>query len=401
MGVVYGVDVGDDLGVRSTAASYDDYAGNEPQGVAGIADAVAPVGDYSDVVPLPAYAIGRTDAALDVVPATVRDSRTTDSRYALFNVDPYVPLSGKPRALGGTTGRIEVSMTVGGLRELETYPDPASVAMDSQARWLPETARYPANLQWFPFSAAGQVDQLIEGGQSWQGLTEASWGDLLTQPWLAYSGAAAITSGALGDLSWYSSSGAPPKIVTNYTYLRGGSFVVGSAMSLRKGQFLYSDTLTLETSQITVVLAAVLRVPQGSWYTVLESTSSSPTQGPVSVRYHREGVLVLWCDEALATIPVQAGLTRPNQPILVSLTIDFDSSEVTMCAVDSATHVTTVRLQERPSIQPRLYLGRSEDTGANSVMEILEADLWTTVLTSQGVVDRMGRLDRLYGVSSS
>lgn len=292
-------------------------------------------------------------------------------------------------------------MTVGGLRELETYPEPSSVAVDAQVRWLPEVARYPANLQWFPFSTAGQIDQLVEGGESWQALTESTWTDLITQPWLAYSGAAAITSGALGDFTWYSSSGAPPKISTNYTYLRGGQFVTGTAMSLRDGQFFYSDTLTLETSQITVIMAAVLRVPKGAWYTVLETTSNSPTQGPVSVRYHREGVVALWCDELLGAIPVQAGLTRPNQPVLIALTMDFDSSEVRLAVVDTATHTVTARLQDRPSIQPRLYLGRSSQTGANAVMEVLEVDLWTDVLDEQGVVGKMARLDRLYGVSSS
>lgn len=402
MGVVYRVDVGDDLGVRDVASSFDDYSGDEPQGQPGIADVVAPVGDYLDISADAALAFSGADASLDITPAVVRDPLTVDSRYAVFNADEFVVVQGKPRAVTDLTCRVQVSMSVSGLRELETYPDPEGVQVDAQARWLPQIPRYPASLQWFPFSVDGQQDELIEGGQSYEALAELTYDDMVSQPWFAFSGAATIVTGAQGDFSWYSSSGAPPRVVSNYTFLRGDTFVTGSAMSFRRGQYMYSDTLALETGQITLAACAVLRVPRGEWYTVLEVTPTlTGFQSPLSVRYHRSGVLSLWSDDVLGEIRLQAGVTRPNQPVIVALGIDFDSVEVTLAAVDTATHLVVGRLQQRPELQPRLYLGRSTTYGADASMELLEVDYWTRELSRDQLVARLAVLDRMYGVSAS
>lgn len=402
MGALYGVDVGDDLGVRSTAASYDDYAGDEPQGVPGIAQVVAPVGDYLDLIPDVGLTSSSADASLLVDPPITRDSRTVDARFAEFDVDDFIPIQGRPRVVTDLVNVITPSMLVGGLGELETYPDPEDVRIDSQARWLPQVPRYPANLQWFPFSVGGSEDRLVQGGKDYAQLEDLTWAEVAVQPWLTFSGLSTVVTGAQGNLSWYASSGATPTIATGYTYVRGGGFVTQPAMTLRGGQYFFSDTLAYESDQVTVVLVAVIRTPRGEWSPVVESVPTiDATQDPISLRYHRSGVLALWCGSVLGEIQLQAGITRPNQPVIVALNINFADVTATVACVDTATHVISSSLPSRPTLRPRLVMGYSRLGGSPASMEVLEVDYWTRNFTQASLVERLAQLDRIYGVSSS
>lgn len=349
-----------------------------------------------------AVTVSAADSALLVDPAVTRDNRTVDARFAEFDADEFVALLGRPFAITDLVNPIGVSMLVGGLAELETFPDPESVGVDSQARWLPQTARYPANLQWFPFSVNGAQDKLVEGGKDYAQVKALSWDELDNQAWLAYSGKSTIVSGAQGNLSWYSSSAAPPSIASGYTFVRGGGFVSSPAMVFRSGQYMFSDTLAWESDQVTVMMVAVLRTPRGEWSSVLESVPTLDTsQDPVSLRYHRSGVLALWSGTVLAEVGVQAGITRPNQPVIVALNIDFANVSATLACVDSATHVVSAALPSRPSLRPRLVMGYSRLGGSPASMEVLEVDYWTTNFDQSDLLARMAQLDHMYGVSSS
>jgi hypothetical protein len=399
---MYGVDVGDDLGIRSTAQEFDGYSGDEAAGVAGIAEVIAPVGDFESLVPLTSATLSSADASLSVDPALVRDPRTVPARFASMAADEFIPVAGKPRAVTDLTCLIRPTATVGGIGALETYPEPEVSVTDAQARWLPQIARYPASLQWFPFSVNGSEDRLVEGGTSYAQLTGTTWDDVATQPWLTYSGLASVVTGAQGDLSWYSSAGATPTISPSYSYVRGGGFVTGPAMTLRRGQYLFSDTLTWETDQFTVLAVAVLRPPAGEWFSVIDSTPTLDLfEDPVSLRFHRSGVLALWCGGPLGEIQLQAGITRPNQPVIVGFTLNFDDLSASLVAVDTATHVVSTRLVNRPSLRPRLYMGYSRMGGGPVSMDVLEVNYWTAQLSVDQVVARAAQLDRMYGVSSS
>lgn len=347
-------------------------------------------------------AVSLGDAALLVDPSVTRDARTVDARFAEFDVDEFISIQGKPRAITDLINVISPQMTVTGLGELETYPEPTLAMLDSQARWLPQVPRYPANLQWFPFSVNGAEDRLVEGGKDFAQLRALTWTEVATQPWLAISGLSTVVTGAQGDLSWYSSSGATPTISPGYTYVRGGGFVSSPAMVLRGGQYLFSDTLAWESDQVTVAMVAVIRTPKGEWTPVLESVPTlDTTQDPVSLRYHRSGVLALWCGSVLGEIQLQAGITRPNQPVIIALNINFAQTTATVACVDTAAHVISSSLPSRPTLQPRLVMGYSRLGGAPASMEVLEVDYWTTNFTRSDLLDRMAQLDRIYGVSSS
>ena len=332
----------------------------------------------------------------------VRDPRTVPARFAEMSADAFIPLQGKPRAVTDLTCLIRPTAVVGGISALETYPEPESSMVDAQARWLPQTARYPANLQWFPFSVNGSEDRLVEGGTSYAELSESTWADVAVQPWLTFSGLSSVVTGAQGDLSWYSSAGATPTIAPAYSYVRGGGFVTGPAMTLRRGQYLFSDTLTWETNQFTVLAVVILRPPQGEWFSVVDSTPTLDLfEDPVSLRFHRSGVLALWSGGPLGEIQLQAGITRPNQPVIVGFTLNFDDLETSIVAVDTATHVVSTRLMNRPSLRPRLYMGYSRMGGGPVSMDVLEVNYWTANLAVDEVVARAAQLDRIYGVSSS
>jgi hypothetical protein len=402
MGALYGVDVGDDLGVRTTATSYDDYSGDPPEGVPGIAEVVAPVGDFLDLIPDVGLALTAGDGALLVDPSITRDNRTVDARYAEFDVDEFIAIEGKPRAVTDLVNVIAPQMLVTGLGELETYPEPEATVVDSQARWLPQTPRYPANLQWFPFSVNGAEDRLVNGGKDFAQLKALTWTEVALQPWLTFSGLSTVVTGAQGDLTWYSSSGATPTIASGYTYVRGGGFVSQPAMVMRGGQYLFSDTLAWESDQVTIAMVVVIRTPRGEWCPVVESVPTlDATQAPISLRYHRSGVLALWSGSVLGEIQLQAGITRPNQPVIVALNINFAETTATVACVDTATHVISSTLPSRPTLRPRLVMGYSRLGGAPASMEVLEVDYWTTNFTQADLLERLAQLDRIYGVSSS
>lgn len=402
MGALYGIDVGDDLGVGTTATSYDDIDGIEPEGVPGLDEVVAPVGDYLDLIADAEVTATVADATVLADPAVVRHPHTVDARYAHMAVEDHIAIEGKAFAVTDLVLRIRPTLGVEGISALETYPDPEVAVVDAQARWLPLQDRFPARLRWFPFSINGSEDRQVEGGQSFTDMAEVTWDALSSQSWVTFAGVSTVVTGGQGDLTWYSSAGATPTISSSYTYVRGGGFVTGPAMVVRGGQYMFSDSLAWETDQFTVLAVCVLRAPRGKWYSVVDSTPTLvSTEDPISLRYHGSGILALWMGSALGEIRIQSGFARPNQPVIVGFTVNFADLTASMFAVDTATHYVSAALPQRPSLRPRLYLGYSKMGGSSATMEILEVDYWTAVLSEDAVVQRMALLDRIYGVSTS
>lgn len=113
-------------------------------------------------------------------------------------------------------------------------------------------------------------------------------------------------------------------------------------------------------------------------------------------------MLGLWADSLLATSPIDAGINRPAQPIVVGLNIDMTNNTMSMLSVDSNISIQTTALPHRYDNRSRLWLGRSPfGSQATSNMEILEVSYWDRRLGPGDLTDILGEYDRMYGVSSS
>jgi hypothetical protein len=167
---------------------------------------------------------------------------------------------------------------------------------------------------------------------------------------------------------------------------------------------MWCDQINWNAEEVTVIIAAVLHEPQNEWSGILEVESSNEEQLEpfFGIRYHRSGVLGLWADSLLASVPIEAGIPRPAQPIIVGLNIDMKDNTVSMLSVDRDVKVQTTSLPHRYDNRSRLWLGRSPfGDDATASMEILEVSYWTQRFGPGDLVSLLGQYDRMYGVTTS
>lgn len=464
MGIVYGIDVGDGAGVRSTSTSYDDnswYAAadttgsNAPQpsldrldAFAQIVNAQAPfdvaelcglpdapmmlrdheghaadvfdvsmltvaelIGDWGStpikfIVQDPLIVQGVWEVALTAEPSIKRDDKiNSPARHAGFEVDAYFAVSGQPRKIDGFVVNVDAKTGIGNrITEIETYPEPRNVNLLADARWLPlQWTLDPFMTYWAPFSGG-------DPGPC-QGLTVRQLADDLGQ---CRTGVQYVVKDFLPGGTFHirpqarqyftSVPGTNPALLPNYDYYRAGGYVRSGAVGMRKGRHMWCDQINWNAKEVTIIVAAVLHEPQNEWTGILEVESSNEEQLEpfFGIRYHRSGVLGLWADSLLLSVPVQAGIARPAQPIIMGLNIDMVNNTVSMLSVDQDVKVQTTSLPHRYDNRSRLWLGRSPfGDDATASMEILEVSYWTRQLGPGDLVGLLGEYDRMYGVSTS
>jgi hypothetical protein len=465
MGIMYGVDVGDGAGVRSTATSYDDNAwyevanttwGDAPQpslerldAFAEIVNAQAPfdvgelcgkpsealsVGDHyghaADVFDVsmltvaeligewgsepikfvlqdPMLTTASWDLALVAEPSITRDDKiTSPAHHAGFEIDEYFIVSGQPRRIDGLVVNVDAKTGIGNrIRQIETFPEPRNVNLAADARWLPlRWTLDPFMTYWAPYSGFDPgpckgltvqelKDDLVGGCRdSVQYLVQdfLTGGDFYIKP--------------TARQYFTSVPGTNPKLLPRYDYYRAGGFVRSGAVGMRQGRHMWCDQINWNAEEVTVIIAAVLHEPQNEWSGILEVESSNEEQLEpfFGIRYHRSGVLGLWADSLLASVPIEAGIPRPAQPIIVGLNIDMKDNTVSMLSVDRDVKVQTTSLPHRYDNRSRLWLGRSPfGDDATASMEILEVSYWTQRFGLGDLVSLLGQYDRMYGVTTS
>lgn len=461
---MYGVDVGNGAGVRSTATSYDDnswYAtedstwGNAPQpsldrldAFAQIVNAQAPfvvaelcgkpltatelsvsdnhsadvfdvsmlyvselIGEWgsnpiSFVVTETLLAQSTVEIALTAEPSVERDDLiNSPGRHAGFEVDDYFVVAGLPRRIDGLVVNVKPTIGVGNrLREIETYPDPRYVSLTAEARWLPvKWSMDPFMTYWAPYSG-------FDPGPC-QGLTvqelknDLAGGCRESVQYVVKDFLPGGTFHIRPQAKQYFTSvpGTNPAFLPQYEYYRAGGFVRSGAVGMRRGRHMWCDQINWNAQEITIMAVIVLHEPQNEWNGVLEIESSNNEQLEpfFGIRYHRSGVLGLWADSLLLSLPIQAGIPRPAQPIVVGLNVDMINNTVSMLSVDRDVKVQTTSLPHRYDNRSRLWLGRSVfGDDATASMEVLEVGYWTNRMGPGDLVTLLGQYDRIYGVST-
>jgi len=465
MGVLYGIDVGNGAGVRGTATNYDANSwdapqnptgGNTPQptldrldAFASIVNAYAPFNvkelcDKQQVVLVAAdpdpygqhfadvFDVGMLTVAelcgdwgshplsftatdvvmvasdfevsLSVDPPVVREDRLSPAHYAGFEVDDYIAISGKAIKVHDLIVDVKVTTGVGNVKEIQTFPLPQDVNLLAKARWLPvDWSIDPWVTYWVPYSG-------FDPGPR-QALSVQEFKDEVSEcrNAIQYEVKDFLQNGnfhirPVTDISFDSSPGVNPTFLPKYTYYRDGGYVRNASISMRKGRHMWSDEINWNAQEVTLVMVCVLHEPTKDWFGVME-TEAPNTQGLdpfFGIRYHRQGVLNLWADSVLASAPINTGMGRPAQPIVVGMNIDMVNNTCSLLSVDQNVKVQTTSLPQRYDNRSRLWLGRSPfGADATSAIDILEVGYWEQPFGPGDLYSLLSEYDRIYGVTSS
>lgn len=337
---------------------------------------------------------------MSVDPPSVRTPTTVLDRYASFDIEPYVVVDGMAQAAGEFLIDAMPDVFIGEPVATPTYPPPNATSLDATARWLPERPSFVDGVAWQPRDQYG----LTRSSFTWTDAAGQSWSELGTLAYRDLVGAGTYVVSSKANVTLWASGGAAPQLLRGYTYWRDQAAVRNPAVSLRDGEYFYTDDLAWDTDELTVLMVAVLRRPVFDWYSVLETGPGPGANAPWSfgVRYHRSGVASLWAGTSLTQIDVSAGITRPNQPVVIGFNMDVAHATASLLVTDEALKVSTVSIPFRVPAGSRLFLGRAP-TGqqGSSSIDILDVAYFRKNIAEADLSVLMSRMDRMYGVSTS
>lgn len=367
------------------------------------------VADLLNPVPLTfvttdeAQSVGEADLAVVADPPVTRPETLVEGRMAGFDVPDWIAVNGAPVARTGLHLAVPVTTTIAlPWVEAETFPTPVDVVVNATGRWLPRMADFsPSYDTWYTYSEyqTGPFDGYTVtelAGFSVDDVALYKVEDLLAD-------GNVIVPGRSG-LVWRALTGSRPVLRTKYDYWRTGGLIRNGAVTIEGGQHYYTDDVNWSSSDVTVVVVAVLRDPVDEWYGVLETTSSDEQalDDPLGVRYSRTGVVSLWADQVLASIDLSTGYVRQAQPVVIALNVDMATATATLLTLDTELRKATVSLPYRVNPGSRLLLGRSPlGPQASAVMDVLEVAYFDTSMGPNDLARMMAGYDRIYGVSAS
>lgn len=354
---------------------------------------------------LPDEMVTSTDISLglEVIPSTVREEALIPLPVAGFTLPEWFSVQGRPRQVTDMVVSADVTIGVGAPYELQTYPDPRDVAIGASSRWLPlNWTMSEARDQWWPYTISGIASQASMVSQ-----LPTQFGtvfDLAPSSVDVLSGRRWITLAPDTTQLMETTPGATPTLLRDYSYWRSGGQVRYPAMSFSSGDYMWHDNVNWNTEEVTAIAVVVLRQPQSSWYSVLET--SAPGEDALEpffgIRYDASGSLVLWGDSELVRLNVASGQNRPLQPVIVGMNIDMVANTCSLLTVDRQIQIQTTALPHRYDNRSRLYLGRSpHGQRATANMEVLEFSLFEQRMSHSDLMRALAQYDRIYGVSAS
>jgi len=291
---------------------------------------------------------------------------------------------------------------VGRVRDLETYPEPRNTELKARYRWLPfDWTLDPWVTIWEPYSGNSPGAPGVTVREFAEQVRQVKYGVEYRVEDFIPGGSFRVRPDA--EMTFVSEPGVNPQLLPQYDYFRSGGFVRNGAVGLRQGRHMWSDTVNWAVDEVTVIVVAVMHLPDDEWMGVLEveNTDLEQLSPYFGVRYHRTGVLGLWADSLLASVQVESGITRPAQPIVLGMNIDMANNACSLLSVDRNVKIQTTSLPHRYDNRSRLWLGRSTfGQQATSNMEILEVSYWDNRMGPGDLAGVLGQYDRMYGVTS-
>lgn len=308
----------------------------------------------------PATATVDVQFALTVLPApaTQLDTEELTQRYAGFEVDDYLVISGRPVAPGAAGARLAISAGTGTAIASELHPGPMDIVTGADARWLPADATY---------AGAGA-------------------------PWAPAVG---------GGVNWTADPNYAPYLDDGYAYdVRAGVTTPAAAMVFTGGSWMQLDTPNWSADAVTVVLVAVLRSGGGGYYGLIESSSIDEApddpRTDFGLRYRR-GTVEVYAGSKLASHAVRDEAGRAT-----ILALSLDSNEGRLMVVDRQISTRAFSTAGLNLYDLNLFLGRTGgayDVTATAEMDVLELGLYGRALSFAQLADVAHDLDAVYGVT--
>jgi len=269
-------------------------------------------------------------------------------------VQPYYVVRGFARA--HTPMGIVATPTVdtGALTPGGGWPDPATVDLGADLRWLPTAL-----------------------GTTWD---------------TTVGSASLALSAATLDLS--------------RGYMRGSDWASGGAVLLDDdGTGL--QLVGADFTGITVALVAVVDVPNAPYATLVSTAASDGWSHPetpyLDLRYQQDGKVVLESLARLSAFQSTTGTARPGQPVIVLLSLDATDGWVISALCDRNAMVRFDRLggTDHPTAGD-LWIGYNPaEPDSQADMQILDLAVWNRALAYDEVAGVLHTLDGIYGVTVS
>jgi hypothetical protein len=293
---------------------------------------------------------------------------------------------------------------VGELKGFSTvlgFADPHTVDTQASFRWFPED--FTTTL-WEPDSVAGALLATEHFGASISPfLTETrSWDDVARyESWASAAADRTWTTVYTNDVDtthpvWSPYGDLDPELLGDYAYWRGSDGLrFNPAVSLEEGAGLAMVwTPTQIISRVSLVMVLVPRTPLGDSSTLLSASDS------IHVVLNDDSTIDLLVPGSEVQTVSIAARTKPNEPIVLGLSVSLDGSrQVMMSVVDE--QVRSVAVTTRPE-DPDLdfedltwFVSMFNDAR----VDILEIDLYLGVADLESMLRLSQIFNRIYGVT--
>lgn len=283
-------------------------------------------------------------------PVEAPDPLVWQINYAGVDIDPWITVSGQPRAIPELGVALRSSAGLGEHTTSEGRTGPAELSIDASIRWI-----------------ATSYDNVA-----------GRWNPLLEE----------------GGLTWNAPAGAAPEgLDAGYSFDRDDDEAPYPAVVFAGGQRLELTAASPAwlASALTVVAVLVLH-PTDADAGGLVETAAGPGVG-FGIRYAEDEVSA-WTDQPVASHTLKAGV---GKPIVVALALDGTSGSFSVVEADRSS-VSFAAPSPLP-LSLSLVLGQDRD-GNTAIADFLEVDLWLGRALDAGELGAVfAELDDTYGIS--
>lgn len=334
------------------------------------------------------------DVAVNVSSFTGWKPESIESRVVTFSVPEPRFVHGIPMSPAIAACISQFMGEVQGFSSSSGFSDPLTVNTQADFRWLPNNFTSPV---WQPSTQTPLIESRQVFPRSWAMVAQQeSWDSAArTETWATLKEYTVDASTPY----WTTFGAGAPRKLSSYSYWRRDGYVVNPAVAMDGSEGLNLVWTPAKTiTQMTILMVVVPRAPLDTDYSLITARPNSPgNKDGIYVLLNADSTVSLIVEHQEARTLQLSGRARPNEPIVVGLSLSFDSSrEVAMAVIDDVVRTTTIQSTTQQSYGTTSWFLNHE---LDARMEVMEVDLYTNVVNADAMI-RLGMLfNRVYGVT--
>jgi hypothetical protein len=319
---------------------------------------------------------------------------SVESRVLTFRLPEPRFVHGIPMSPPRAAALVQFLGEVQGYSASSGFSDPTTVNTQADFRWLPGNFNTPV---WPPSAQPVLLETRQVFPRSWKMVAEQETWDSAarTETW------ATLKEYTVDATTPYLTpfGAASPKALPTYSYWRRDRYVANAAVGLDGSQGLnlvWSPTKSI--AQMTLLMVVVPRAPLDEGYSLITAKpDSGGNQNGIYVTLNADSTVTLKVGFQSTRTLQLSGRARPNEPIVVALSVSFDEShQVAMSIIDDTVRTTSLQNDVKLSFADTSWFLNHE---LDARMEVMEVDLYTNVASTDALI-RLGMLfNRVYGVT--